>query len=121
MIAHPLRQRQHQENQLDEIEMVRELRLRNIEFPTKQVAETDSGSESDGSDGNKFVKPKIVLAVGPEGGWAEDYELDLFKSLGFQQVTLGTRILRSDVAVVSLLSLAHDVCVEQVLQQWESK
>ena len=116
MIAHPLRQRQnqHQENQPDEIEMVRELRLRNIEFPTKQVAETDS-------DGNKFVKPKIVLAVGPEGGWAEDYELDLFKSLGFQQVTLGTRILRSDVAVVSLLSLAHDVCVEQVLQQWESK
>jgi len=56
-------------------------------------------------------KKRIVLAVGPEGGWAEPYELDMFQNLGFQQVTLGPRILRSDVAVVSLLSLAQDVCV----------
>lgn len=52
----------------------------------------------------------IVLAVGPEGGWAEPYEIDLFKTFGFQQVTLGSRVLRTDVAVISLLSLAHDVC-----------
>jgi RsmE family RNA methyltransferase len=61
---------------------------------------------------SELSKPSvnIVLAVGPEGGWAEPYELDLFKSLGFQQITLGKRILRTDVAVVSLLSLAHDLC-----------
>ena len=53
---------------------------------------------------------KVVIAVGPEGGWEEPYELDMFQSLGFQQITMGTRVLRSDVAVVSLLSLAHDVC-----------
>jgi len=53
---------------------------------------------------------RIVLAVGPEGGWAEPYELDMFREHGFQQVTLGSRILRSDVAVVSLLSLAADMC-----------
>jgi len=52
---------------------------------------------------------KIVLAVGPEGGWAEPFELDMFRDHGFQQVTLGSRILRSDVAVISLLSLASDV------------
>lgn len=53
---------------------------------------------------------RIVVAVGPEGGWKEPEELELFKSRGFEQVTLGTRVLRSDVAVVSLLSLAHDAC-----------
>ena len=57
-------------------------------------------------------KPKLLIAIGPEGGWAEDYELDLFRNHGFQQITLGTRILRSDVAVVSLLTLAHDLCVQ---------
>ena len=46
----------------------------------------------------------------PEGGWDEPYELDMFTSRGFQQITLGTRVLRSDVAVVSLLALAHEVC-----------
>ena len=56
---------------------------------------------------------RIVVAVGPEGGWEEPYELDMFESLGFQQITMGTRVLRSDVAVVSLLSLAHDVCSEE--------
>jgi len=53
---------------------------------------------------------RIVLAVGPEGGWAEPFELDMFREHGFQQVTLGSRILRSDVAVISLLSLAADTC-----------
>jgi len=53
---------------------------------------------------------RILLAVGPEGGWEEPTELDRFRELGFQQVTLGYRILRSDVAVVSLMSLANDVC-----------
>jgi 16S rRNA (uracil1498-N3)-methyltransferase len=70
------------------------LRMTDIDFPM------------DGSD-----KPRqLLVAVGPEGGWTEPYELDMFTSKGFQQITLGTRVLRSDVAVVSLLSLAHEVC-----------
>ena len=63
--------------------------------------------------GTIIAKPKILLAVGPEGGWAEPYELDMFQEHGFQQITLGTRILRSDVAVISLLSLAHDICTRR--------
>ena len=51
---------------------------------------------------------RIVVAVGPEGGWAEPHELHLFKEHNFEQITLGTRVLRSDVAVVNLLGLAHD-------------
>jgi len=59
-------------------------------------------------------RPKrILLAVGPEGGWEEPVELDRFHQHGFQQVTLGKRVLRSDVAVVSLLSLANEVCREE--------
>jgi len=46
----------------------------------------------------------------PEGGWEEPYELDKFIDMGFQQITLGPRVLRSDVAVISLLTLAHEMC-----------
>ena len=52
----------------------------------------------------------IRLYYRPEGGWEEPYEIDMFTSKGFQHITLGTRVLRSDVAVVSLLSLANEVC-----------
>lgn len=55
---------------------------------------------------------KVVIAVGPEGGWEEPDELDRFQDLGFQQITLGKRTLRSDCAVISLLGLANEVCVE---------
>ena len=54
----------------------------------------------------------IIIVPIRQGGWAEPYELDLFEQCGFQQVTLGTRILRTDVAVVSLLGLAQDACYE---------
>ncbi|EJK65495.1 hypothetical protein THAOC_13634 [Thalassiosira oceanica] len=53
---------------------------------------------------------RILLAVGPEGGWEEPYELDMFQKLGFKRITLGTRVLRTDVAVVSLLALANEAC-----------
>jgi RsmE family RNA methyltransferase len=54
----------------------------------------------------------LTKTYSPEGGWTEPYEIDMFRSKGFQQITLGTRVLRSDVAVVSLLSLANEVCSE---------
>jgi RsmE family RNA methyltransferase len=57
--------------------------------------------------------PRLVIAVGPEGGWEEPDELERFQDHGFQQLPLGTRILRSDCAVVSLLSLGHDVCADR--------
>lgn len=49
----------------------------------------------------------VLLAIGPEGGWI-DYELQLFAARGFQQVVFGERVLSTDVAVISLLSLAAD-------------
>jgi len=48
-----------------------------------------------------------VLAIGPEGGWT-DYEVNMFKSLGFAPVSLGKRILRTPVAITSVLSILKD-------------
>jgi 16S rRNA U1498 N3-methylase RsmE len=50
---------------------------------------------------------RIVVAVGPEGGW-EDDEVQLLVAKGFQLCSLGPRILRTDMAVPVLLGLAHD-------------
>ncbi|KAL3923414.1 MAG: hypothetical protein SGILL_001669 [Bacillariaceae sp.] len=73
------------------------LRMHQVQFPTNDIKN----------------KARMVIAVGPEGGWAEPEELDMFESLGFQQVTMGTRTLRTDCAVVGLLTLAHEVCYEK--------
>lgn len=44
---------------------------------------------------------KILLAIGPEGGWV-DYEERKFKDNGFWAVTIGERILKVDTAVVNI-------------------
>lgn len=49
----------------------------------------------------------VLLAVGPEGGWV-DFELEMFRKHRFEQVTLGPRILTTEVALVSLVSLTMD-------------
>ena len=77
------------------------LRATDVTFP----------SAGDGSSGTQL--PRMVVAVGPEGGWEEPEELDRFDELGFQRITLGSRTLRSDCAVVSLLSLAHEACYQE--------
>ena len=46
----------------------------------------------------------VVLAVGPEGGF-NDFETQLLRDNGFAGVTLGRRILRSEFAVNSILTL----------------
>lgn len=44
-----------------------------------------------------------VIAIGPEGGWA-DKELELATQSGFNQVSLGNLILRTETAVVAALA-----------------
>jgi RsmE family RNA methyltransferase len=48
-------------------------------------------------------KKKILLAVGPEGGW-NDFEVENFLAQGFFAFSLGERILHVDTAVVALLA-----------------
>jgi len=49
------------------------------------------------------IAGRVLLAVGPEGGWLE-FEIDKFLEQGFVAVGLGERILRVDTAVVALLA-----------------
>ena len=46
---------------------------------------------------------RLLLAVGPEGGWTDE-EVELLEEKGFSRYSLGPRILRTDTAVVALLS-----------------
>jgi 16S rRNA (uracil1498-N3)-methyltransferase len=50
---------------------------------------------------------RVLLAVGPEGGW-NDFELKLLTAHRFYAAGMGARTLRSDTACVALLTLVHD-------------
>jgi RsmE family RNA methyltransferase len=52
------------------------------------------------------VDVRVLLAIGPEGGW-NAFELDLLGAHGFQSAGIGARTLRTDTACVALLALAH--------------
>jgi hypothetical protein len=49
----------------------------------------------------------FVLAVGPEGGWIAA-EVDMFKRAGFLPFNMGDKILRTETAVVGLLSQGRE-------------
>jgi len=50
---------------------------------------------------------RILLAIGPEGGW-NDFELALLQAHGFQAVGMGPRTVRTDTACIALLAVAHE-------------
>jgi 16S rRNA (uracil1498-N3)-methyltransferase len=47
----------------------------------------------------------VVLATGPEGGWAED-ELQLFQQSGWTPASLGPTILRAETAAIAAVAIA---------------
>lgn len=49
---------------------------------------------------------RVLLAVGPEGGWTP-FELELLEAHGFEAVSWGPRALRTDTACAVLLGLMH--------------
>jgi len=56
----------------------------------------------------KTQSRRILLAVGPEGGWS-DYELELLQSHRFEALRIGSRILRSDTACISAVAMASEL------------
>lgn len=48
----------------------------------------------------------LALAVGPEGGWAEE-ELAAFSQAGWQSASLGETILRAETAAIAALAIAR--------------
>jgi 16S rRNA (uracil1498-N3)-methyltransferase len=48
---------------------------------------------------------EVVLAIGPEGGWADD-ELQLFQKAGWISASLGPTILRAETAAIAATAIA---------------
>lgn len=45
-----------------------------------------------------------LVAIGPEGGWTP-YEVDLFEAQGFETVSLGDRILKTEMACIAAVCM----------------
>ena len=57
--------------------------------------------------GRISTNKRILLAVGPEGGWT-DKELDLFEAKGFSRYSLGKRILKTETACIALMARLNE-------------
>ena len=69
--------------------------------PTRLLADPAHGAAEPGP---APAPGRLLLAVGPEGGWV-DFERDLLQRHRFTPFALGPRILRTDTACVALLAL----------------
>ena len=87
------------EDELDDLEKMSGTGIRLVAHPS---AATPVGEAVRASR-----EARVLLAIGPEGGW-NDFELRLLGAHGFQPVGMGLRTLRTDTASVALLALAHD-------------
>jgi len=70
------------------------------------------GGEQTLSQALAGTRGRVLVAVGPEGGWI-DYEVERFGDAGFISCTMGERILKVDTAVVALharISQILDTC-----------
>ena len=54
--------------------------------------------------GNKDTKPEVAVFIGPEGGFADE-EIELAGNAGIMPVSLGRRILRTETAGMTVLSI----------------
>ena len=56
---------------------------------------------------NAAPSSRLLLAIGPEGGWTDD-EVELLEEHGFSRYSLGGRILRTETATIALLARLND-------------
>lgn len=49
---------------------------------------------------------RVIVAVGPEGGW-NDFELALLERHGFEPASIGSRVLTTTTACIAVLSVVH--------------
>ena len=68
----------------------------------------DPSGESSISEACRLAtRSRVLIAIGPEGGWNR-FELDLLREHNFTCVSMGPRTLRVDTACVALLALLND-------------
>jgi 16S rRNA (uracil1498-N3)-methyltransferase len=66
-------------------------------------------SEDDASLGDVLppFSTEVALAIGPEGGWADE-ELAWFRETGWAAASLGNTILRAETAAIVAIALAME-------------
>jgi 16S rRNA (uracil1498-N3)-methyltransferase len=80
----------------DAVALPGSLRIVLSESETKMTLKDVLQSHADRSD--------VVLALGPEGGWADD-ELEMFQEAGWISASLGNTILRAETAAIASLAV----------------
>jgi len=88
------------EDELDGLFEANGLRL--VADPSAQT----SVSAAIGEQAYRAAGTRILIAIGPEGGW-NSFEIGLLGAHGFQPVGMGPRTLRTDTACVALLAILH--------------
>jgi RsmE family RNA methyltransferase len=73
----------------------------------QRIVADPSGRRRMGDSVGTGGERRVLLAVGPEGGWNR-FEIEFLEAHGFQVIGAGTRTLRSDTACVALLAIAHE-------------
>ena len=81
-------------------------RLHDLFGPGLRIVADPSATASLGDIVRASGHGRILLAIGPEGGWNR-FEIALLQSRGFQLAGMGSRTLRTDTACVALLAIAH--------------
>ena len=76
-------------------------------FPDPMRLVADPTGEARMHDIDFRPDQRVLIAVGPEGGWIP-FELEMLGAAGFQTVRIGPRILRSDTACLVLLAMIQD-------------
>ena|SRR5450631_290334 len=51
----------------------------------------------------------VIVSIGPEGGF-DPRETDLFVRHGFQSISLGSRILRTETAAIAIVAILQYIC-----------
>lgn len=70
----------------------------------RRLVADPSAAMSAGEAARQAGHGRILLAIGPEGGWNQ-FELSLLAAHGFDKIGLGPRTLRSDTACIALLAI----------------
>ena len=79
----------------------------NVEAELRIVlAETEKEARLGDVVGDREAATSVALAIGPEGGWAEE-ELQLFEKAGWVSASLGATILRAETAAIAALAIAR--------------
>ena len=86
--------------------------LRNLVGQGLRLVADPAAKRSAGTTVQESRANRVLLAIGPEGGW-NAFETALLEAHGFQSVGMGPRTLRTDTACVALLALVHDTLKTQ--------